>query len=67
MAAQQQPLPEHQLYDSSYLMHLLKLKQHAIYRLCKNRKIEHYRIGKLIYFSQRGINEYLDRCRVAAK
>lgn len=60
-------LPEHTLYDSSYLVRMLNLKPHAIYRLCKARKIEHFRIGKLLYFSQQAIDDYLNRCRVKAK
>jgi len=57
-------LPGHQLFDSSYLVRMLNLKPHTIYRMCKNRQIEHYRIGKLLYFSQEQIDAYLERCRV---
>ena len=63
----QQTLPEHHLFDSSYLVRMLNLTPHAIYKLCKNRKIEHYKIGRLLYFSQKAIDEYLNRCRVEAR
>ena len=64
MNAQQEILPEHQLVDSSYLARMLNINRKAVYRICSSRKIEYYKIGKLLYFHQKAIDVYLQKCKV---
>ena len=64
---QQEILPQHRLFDTTYLRDMLNIRINAVYDLCNDRKIEHFKIGRLIYFHETGINDFLERSKVTVK
>ena len=66
-AEEQELLPQHRLFDTGYLCRMLKQKLDAIYKMCRRRDIDHYKMNGRLYFDEMGINAYKERCRVPSR
>ena len=62
--AQQKILPEHLLFDVSYMERMLTQKKNAIYNLCKDKLIDYHKIGRLLYFKKEDIDAFLERTKI---
>lgn len=57
---------EEVILDRKEASHFLRISPATLDRLVKNRKIEHFRIGRRVFFSRAGLLALLSRCRINA-
>lgn len=57
-------MDQNELIDISQVMDELKIARQTVYNWTCSRKINHYKIGKKLFFKRADIKQYIERCKV---
>lgn len=65
-AVSQSPLSPTALIEAPHVAEILGVRVDHVYKLCREDKIRHARIGRTIRFRREWIDEFIDECASSA-